>query len=228
MFFTLLYVSNIFAQGYLFPNYEIKQALDFYHYNNSEIEQFSENLSAEKIIGSPFLNEEFIEGSIFTTSKTQYVSIPLRYNIYNDQVEFKSNDEKAYAITVPEVIEAIVFGDYQLEYIPYLAANKIRRGYFTVLSKGDATLYIKQKVIFEEAKKAAAYKDPQPPKFIRKSDEFYIRIGMDAAKPVYKNKDLLDMFSHENDKISAFIKNNKIKSNNAKSLTELVSYYNSL
>ncbi len=228
VFFSFLFSSNTLAQAYLFPNYEIKQAMDFYHFNRSEMERFAEVLPEKQIDGSPYLNEEFIEGSIFTTSKNLYVSIPLRYNIFNDQIEFYSNEGRAYAITVPEIIEKVVIGEYHLEYIPYQQAKKIRRGFFTIVVEGNATLYKRQIIIFEEEKKAAAFKDPQPPRFIGKPDKFYIRTGLDAAKPINKTKDLLKFFPDKNDTISNFIKNNKVKSNDENSLADLIRFCNSL
>ena len=51
--------------------------------------------------------DEFITGTIFTTSKTQYVNMSLRYNIYNDQLEFKTPEDKILVMAAPEIIEKI-------------------------------------------------------------------------------------------------------------------------
>ncbi len=228
LIFTLPFLTKSFAQVSLYTDYEIKQAIDFYNFNKFEKEKFAIRISEPEIDGSPFLNDEFIDGSIFTTSKTRYVSVPLRLNIYNEQVEFKSNDGQAYAIAVPEVIEKVEFGEYTIEFIPYMASNKIKRGFFIVLEKGDISLYSKQNVVYEPASPAAPFKDPQPARFRRKPDEFYIRKGMEPANLVLNKKNLIEVLSIENPKINAYFKKNKVRMKNPESLKDLITYCNSL
>ena len=230
-FVTLLTFSCIqltFAQATMHSAYEIKQAIDFFNYNKAHTNRPFGTLTEKDINGSPFLHEEFTEGSVYTTSKTQFVSVPLRYNIFNDQIEFRSNDGQAYEIAVPEVIEKVDFGDYQMEFLPYLSSKKLKRGYFNVLEKGHSSLYSKPKVLFEEAKNPGAYQDAQPAKFTRRPDEYYIKVGMDAAKPVFKSKDIETIFPDHQKEVISFLKKNKLKHNNPDHLRELVQFYNSL
>ena len=107
------------------------------------------------------------------TSKVQFVGLPLRYNIFNDQVEFRTKDETVQVLSVPEVIEKVEFGQTTLEYSVYSNLNKIKRGFFVVLEKGKATLYSRPRVNFEDAKKAAAYSMPNV-RFIKGLNEYYI------------------------------------------------------
>jgi len=221
-------IHLMFAQMTYHSAYEIKQAIDFFNYNKAHTNRPFVTLTEAEIKGSPFFHEEFTEGSVFTTSKTQFVSVPLRYNIFNDQIEFRSTDGQAYEIGVPEVIEKVEFGEYQMEYLPYLSSKKLKRGFFNILEKGRASLYSKQRVIFEEAKNPGAYQDAQPARFVSRPDEYYIKVGMEAAKPVYKSKDLAEVFPDHQKEIIAFIKKNKLRHNNPDNLKELVQFYNSL
>lgn len=208
--------------------YEIKQAMDFFNYSKTHSQHILVTLTQADIKGSPFLDDNFTEGSVFTTSKTQFVSVPLRYNIYNDDVEFRGSDGQAYAIAVPEVIERIEIGENQIEYIPFLVQKKMKRGYFIVLEKGEVSLYKKPKVVFEEAKSPAAYQEAQPAKFVRRADEYYIRAGMDAAKPLLKLKDLEEILPGHQKDVIAYVKKHRLKLNNPENLQDLVRYYNSL
>ena len=208
--------------------YEMKRAMDLMNLNKAHRGDFQSMLTEADIQGSPYLNDEFIEGSVFTTSKTQYEGVPLRYNIYNDDIEFRSDDGQVMVLAAPEVLEKVEFGDYQFEYIFYHVVNKTRRGFFTVIEKGKASLYSRPQIKFEEAKQPAAYQDAQPAKFTKRPDVYYIRIDMEAAKPVTKQKDLQEAFSDHKAEIASFIKKNKIKANSPESLKELVQYYNSL
>lgn len=225
---TLAWVTGVNAQADLQSTYEIRKAFDFYQHNKSLTELLRNSNSTSAVQGSPYLTEEFINGSIYTTSKTQFVDIPLRYNIYNDQVEFKNNDNQILAIAVPEVVEKVEFGEYLMEYIPFREGRKISNGFLLVLEKGEASLYSRQKIVLEPAKSAGAYQSAEPAQFNRKADEFYIRVRNEEAKPVSGKKELLDIFIDKEKDMAEFIKDNKIKTGNAESLRELVVFYNSL
>jgi hypothetical protein len=225
---TFLGFSGVKAQMTFYSSYEIKQAVELLDFNRRHTGDVSKYLTEANINGSPFLNDDFIEGSVFTTSKTQYVGVPLRYNIYNDQIEFLLGEGPAQALAAPETVEMIQFGDFMFEYIPYTNAKKIKRGFFVVEEKGNATLYSKPQVIFEDAKEPAAYKDAVPARFIKRPDEYYIRVGKESAILITKKKDLEEAFPDHKDEISGFIKKNKVKPNKPELLKELVQYYNSL
>jgi len=208
--------------------YEILQAVDFFNYTKLERGEWKLLYEETDIEGSPYLNSNFIEGSVYTTSKTCYVGIPLRYNIYNDRLEFRSGDGPVQTMTVPEILEKVEFGENTLEYSVYDVNNRIKRGYFIVIENGNAKLYLRPRVKFESARSAEPFKAPQPPKFIRQSDEYYIKVGMDPAVLVSRKMDPGRVFPEHKADIKEFIKSNKIKFNRPASLIRLVKFYNSL
>ncbi len=208
--------------------YELRQAMDLYRNNKIVSGDFKKLLTESDIEGSPYLNNEFVKGSIYTTSKTQYADIPLRYNIYNDDIEFKTEEGEINALATPEIVEKIEFAEFNMVYVPFSMIKKINRGYFIVLTEGKASLYSRAEVIFIKATEPGAYQDAKPANFQRKPDTYYIRIGQDVAKLVDNKKDLIDAFPDNQDKIEDFVKKNKTKTNSAESLKELVQYYNSL
>lgn len=225
MFFVLLVLSaTVSAQS----GYEIKSALDFYRINNLTKGEWGSDMDQSEIEGSPYLEDDFVKGTIYTTQKERYIDVPMRYNIYNDEIEFKNSDGKILALAAPDLVEKIEIGKQSLFYMPYFLAKKMKRGFFELISDGKASLYIKHRVILQKPEKPAAYKEAVPAKFVKDKDEFYIRVGMEAAMEVGNKKDLVDIFPNNKDKIEAFIKKHKIKTNKAESLTELVNYYNSL
>jgi len=132
------------------------------------------------------------------------------------------------ALATPEIVEKAVFGEYQLVFSPYSLASKIKKGFFICLEEGKASLLEKPGVIFKESTEPAAYKDAEPPKFVRKADEYYIRIGTSPAQSINNKKELIAAFPDNQGKIESFIDKNKIKTNKSESLKEVVRYYNSL
>ena len=201
--------------------------MDFFESNKLQSGDWEKPLNESEIDGSPYLNDEFIVGSVFTVTKQQFADIPLRYNIYNDQIEFKSGD-KIQALAAPEIVERVKFGEYQIVYIPFSNLKKIRKGFFIVLEEGNASLYAKLEVEYRKSTEPGAYKEAEPAKFIKKNDQYYIKFGMEQAKKVGNKKELIEGFPNNKDKIEAFIKKNKIKTSKPETLKKLVQYYNSL
>jgi hypothetical protein len=228
LFFLLVLIPVGFMESIGQSYYEIKQAVEFFNSNQLQRGDRKYELTLADIKGSPYLNDEFIEGAVFTTSKTQYVGVPLRYNIFNDQVEFRSPDGLVQALAAPEVVEKIEMGELLLEFIPYINVKKIRRGFFTVLEKGNVSLYARHRVVFERAKEPGAYQDAEPARFVKRADEYFLRVGMEPAQIVAKIKDLQSIFPEHKQEVSDFIKKNEVKSNHSETLKELVQYYNSL
>lgn len=230
-FFILLFLATVqcgFAQNYNF-DYVTREALDFYRANKMMSGEWkSGTLTATDIQGSPYLNDEFINGSIYTTQKQVFVDVPVRYNIFNDQLEFKTGTGEIQALAAPEIVERVEFGDYKMEYLPYTYSQKIRKGFFIVLAEGKASLYAKKDVVFKEAEPPGAYKEPVPPRFVKGSDKYFIRVGGVEAKIVGNKKDLQEVFPDHIKEVETFIKKNKIKAGNPESLKKLVEYYNSL
>lgn len=207
-------------------NYELSKAMDFFQTQK----MFSGNnmLTELDIEGSPYFTQEFISGSVFTSSKVQYQDVPLRYNIYNDEMQFKSPDGAIFAIDAPEIIEKVTFGNYTMEYIPYVNSKKIRRGFFILLEEGNAKLYARPNIEYKAPEPAAPYKEPEPAKFIEKPQTYYIRIGMEAAQKLESKKDVEAVFPDHQKEIADFIKKNKVKHRDEDKLKELVAFYNSL
>jgi hypothetical protein len=225
--FILLNFSGIlFAQLPL--NYDVRAQMDFYHANKFIGGEWKNSLTEDQIAGSPYLNKEFEKGTVYTIQRQQYNEIPLRYNIYNDNLEFKTPDNEIMALSAPEIVEKAVLGNNILTYSPYLMANKTKNGFFLILEEGKASLYAKPAVAFQNATEPAAYKDAEPAKFVKKADEYYIRIGAEQAVIISSKKDLIAAFPDNRDKIESFISKNKIKTNKPEGLKEVVMYYNTI
>jgi len=225
-----LFVILMFSSAGLFAQsiYDVRNSVDFFELNNVARGEHKKMLTESDIEGSPYLNDEFIIGSIYTVSKTQYTDIPLRYNIYNDEIEFETPQKTVAALGAPEMIEKVVFGDYTMEYIPFELANKVKKGFFKLELSGKASIYARPEIQFEEAKEPAPYKEAQPARFNPKDDRYFIRIGLDAAQLCSSKKDVEVIFSDHQSEIENFIKKEKINIKKLEELKSLVEFYNSL
>ncbi len=228
--FISLYILLLFSSAGLFAQsiYDVRNAIDFFEFNRMQRGEQKKSLSESDIEGSPYMNDEFINGSIYTVSKTQYTDVPLRYNIYNDDIEFETPQNDVYALGAPEMIEKVVFGDYTMEYIPFEFAKKIKKGFFKLMLSGKVSLYARPEIQFIEAKEPAPYKEAEPARFNPKEDRYYIRIGMEAAQLCGNKKDAIAILSDHQKEVESFIKKEKINVKKLEELKSLLEYYNSL
>ena len=228
--FVLLLISCLMSFAvHTQAQYETRQAIDFFNSTKLARGDLKTMLTENDIEGSPYLNDDFIKGTIYTTSQTRYVDVPLRYNIYSEQVELKSGNGSVQALDPPGIVDKVEFGDYILVYVPFKVSRNIRRGFFRVIEPGDkAALLARAQVLFEDAKKPAAYQEAEPPKFIRKPDDYFIRIGKEPAQLISRKKDLEEVFPDHEKEVNAFIKKYKVKPNKPERMAELVQFYNSL
>ncbi|VAW22416.1 hypothetical protein MNBD_BACTEROID01-1687 [hydrothermal vent metagenome] len=182
-----------------------------------------DRLTGEGIKGSPYENEEFTNGFLVTINNTKYENIPLRLNIYNDGIEYQSKDGEILALYNKEIINHLMIGGSKYKYLPYAKGDRTYKTFFRVIEEGKASLLVRQRVIFREARPAADYKKPAPPTFKRQPDEYYIRLEDGLAQKVSGKKDLEIIFPPS---VKAFIKRNKIKATRLDGLQKLVHYYN--
>lgn len=180
-------------------------------------------LTEDDIEGSPYENKEFVNGFLVTIDNKKYDNIPLRLNIYNDDIEYKTKKGEIFALSNREIMKFVTIGDSKYKYIPYPDGKRTYKSYFKVIEEGEASLLVKQRILFKEAQPAAAYKDPVPPTFNKKLDVYYIKLGDGLAQRVDKKKDLILILSPE---LETFIKKNKIKANRLEDLQKVVRHYN--
>ncbi len=208
--------------------YQSKNLMEYIQSKRIASGEWNNELKRSDIKGSPYLDENFINGTIYTMQKEKYENVPMRYNIYSDDIEFKSFNGDALAIAAPETLEKVEIGNHQFYYIPYILSKKIEHGYFERIEGENASLFTRYEVIFKDAEAAGAYKDASPAQFVRKMDEYFIRVGDEPAAIITNKKDLIDIFPDHKNEVEVFIKKHKTKTNKVDSLAELVKYYNSL
>ncbi len=222
--FFILFNLTLSAQS----DYQISNQLDFFRSNKIAKGEIKRTLTEADIEGSPYFNYDFINGNVYTTSKTMFTEIPLRLNIYNDEMEFKSPDGNIAAIATPEIVEKITIENDVWVYTPYSAGKRVSRSFLRLIAKGKVKLYVRPNVSFKDAVPPSGYKDAEPAQFKAQADTYYIRYGEEAAQLIENKKDLEKIFPDHKKEIAAFIKNNKINHRKEGKLKELVDYYNSL
>ena len=183
----------------------------------------------EAIAGNPYLNKDFKEGKLISKYNLKFPVLPLRYNIYTDNIEYKSPDNKIFALKDQNKIKAYEIGDTTFIYSSYYKnKSKIASGYFQVLVTGKVTGLIKYNVYLLEAQPERPYREAKPKRFSKIAKSFYVKVADGAAVPVTKEKEFLQLFPSQKNQLNQFIKKEKLHIQKQDDFVKLVNYYNSL
>jgi hypothetical protein len=183
--------------------------------------------SVEEFEGSPYLKETFVKGKIFT-SKKLYAEVPLRYNIYNDDMEFMQGDATYALYPEPQIVK-VALGDEIYVVEKQEAKGKRQYGYLSRLDSGKVTLLSKKIVRFTDKQEPKALEAAgKPAKFTRAADLYYYKIGVDAASKVGSLKSFIESLPDKQDQMTEFAKKEKLSTRTEEDLLKLVKYYNSL
>ena len=185
------------------------------------------NHRVEDFEGSPFLNDDFVSGEVYS-SKKSYTNLPLRYNIFNDNMEFKQNGT-VYALYPEPRILKVLLGDEVYVVEKHEVKGKMTPGYLERLDSGKVTLFAKKIVRFTEKQEPKALESKgKPATFTRAQDTYYYKIGNGEAIKVGSLKNLIENLPDKKDEMATFAKKEKISVRSESDLLHLVKYYNSL
>jgi len=175
------------------------------------------------ISGSPYLFDEFIEGLIYFKDTTT-VKLPLRYNIFTDDMEYHVNGVN-YVVSNPITIDKILLGESVFVYLPFVQ----NEGYFELFVVGKCTLIQKKLIRYKPAEGPKLIQGVAiPAVFERKRDIFYLVMKDSQFVRIENMKSVIGAFQDQKVKIEEFIKAEKIKRTKKDDLIKIVKYYNSL
>lgn len=175
------------------------------------------------IEGIPYSNKEFAEG-VFHFKDTTAVKLPLRYNIYADEMEYQLKGAN-YVVGNPESVNKITIGESVFVYLPFVGKG----GYFELLETGKCFLVQKRVVKFKPAEGPKPIEGKTiPAKFVKEPDVFYLVVNQSEAFKIVNLKSAINALPDHKAKLESFIKQEKIKNDRKENLIKLVKYYNSL
>jgi len=218
-----LLTTTMYGQTY--NNYEKASLTDFLNATHSGALRRS-ILSETDIKDSPYLNAEFVLGDILTKTKIHYVNVPLRYNIYNDDIEFEVDKENYLAISNPESIQKVIIGDDV--FIHTIKQNKKGEqfGYYKLLQEGKVLLLSRYNIVFKEATTTKGYKAAEQAKFEKNSNTFYLQKENEEPREITNKKNLAAILGRDSEKINLLLKKEKFNFRKEEDLIKLVKYIN--
>ena len=183
-------------------------------------------MKAEDVEGSAYLDEQFIVGVVALSTGVKYSGIPLRYNVYNDLIEFRNNSGKVFNINNPEAISELSIGDSKFIYTDCKLHKNNKKLFTEVISEGDISLLKHHRIKLKPAKQAEIHKPAQPPMLVKMPSEYLIKKSDGNAQLFRNKKELLMLLSDKSEEINELIKQQNLSINEEKDLVTIVGYYN--
>jgi hypothetical protein len=215
---TLTVINNVEAQV------QIGGLQEYVDYANINISDNRVNNPYAKFKGSPFLTADFNSGQIELKNGKIYEGL-LRYDIYADQIEFKTADGNIYAVRNPEVLGKITIHNSQFISFSKVEGNSIS-GIYEILADGVYLLIEKHKVELKDPVAAKPYVAAKPASFSTKKSKYFILNLEGEFIEINNKKDLLTLRTEKSNEVEKFIKKNKIKTSKKRDLIKFVNFLN--
>lgn len=184
-------------------------------------------MDIEDVEGSRYENDSF-QLSTVETNKDTFYHVPMKYNIFEDVIEFKDAKGQLFLLDPLMTIKKVTIGDLVLVVQPYDVDGQIKTGFFIPLSDGKIKLLSRKIIKFQPLVPAKALQYANTPaKFIKSPDQFYTRVGNSPAVPINKLKKTIALFPDHQKSVQSFADRRKlgIKKDD---LIDLWAYYNGL
>ncbi len=183
-------------------------------------------IDRSEIQGSPYLNDSFTLAMVMTSEAVVH-NLPMKYNVYEDVMEFQDNDQ-LYLLDPSVNIQKIEMNENTFTVEPYEHNGKLTPGYFILLGTGKVKLLLKKGIRFQEAQAAKAMEaQNKPAKYVSAPDQFYFRVNTQEALPITNIKKMIAQFPDHQKSLQSFADRRKL-GKNKEDLLKLWEYYNSL
>lgn len=183
---------------------------------------------AKVVEGSPYFKEQWMRGNVIVNGGQQYAGIDLKLDLYDNEVHFRG--QKGIEMVATTVIQKIILADtidQQLHTFingDFLNANTRIRGWYELLSEGDALLLKKFNKQLREFK---PYGSATIEQTIMTSLRYYILFNNKLTE-VKKLKEIVELLTDKRQDLSQFIANNNLSGKSERDFVMVINYYNGI
>lgn len=220
--FILTIQSTLFAQTH--------KDETFTHSNYTQFKKltywYSDTTMMPHYKGQLFLNRNFRDGKVILNNG-QTENYKMRFNIYNNDVEFLNKNREIRSLYKNANIEMVIIDEDSL-ILDFAYLNKKFSLHFFLLSSNGKTKVLEMPKVnaFIEKNRTPSEKDNL--NFVKKPSSLFILKEKREARQVKKQKDLLKIFPNRKNEISQYIKQHALNVTEKDDLIKLVRYYDSL
>lgn len=180
-------------------------------------------------IGSPFFNDEFIEGSITLQNEQTTNVLPLRYNAYENTLQFQRNNN-LYAMDSQTIKEfELYLEDGLIRFVKGYNARRLAEDEFVaLLSDGEAKFMVKYSVNFHG--NVSGYSQATQVEEYVLAKNFYVKFGDNDVGRIrsLNERRVMRTFPSHREELEEYASQNNIQFDNVQHVARLFNYYNSL
>lgn len=179
-----------------------------------------DNIALKKTLHLIYLTPSFQSAKIDNNKK----NYSLRYNIYQDEMEFMREGKTYY--TYKEENQIINFEDIKKAFKILSFKNKL--GYYQIKTQGNYSLYTKLIVQFNQGKPPKNnFEINIPASYYKKEDKIFISINNgELIKLPKKKKSFYNLFESRANEVKKFMKTNKLDRKKVEDLHKLFTFLN--
>lgn len=176
------------------------------------------------IKGTPYLFEDWVEGSVKLKSGKAFDGVKLKYDQVADELMFLDQAGKEMLFVEPVVEFTMDKKTFRIGYPATDGASP--ESYYEVLVEGKTELLKRtSKKVIEEA----AYNAATKVKTIRSNESYYVTASNLSLTKVKKDKkSLLAALPDKSAELEAYVKSNRLDLRQEQDMAKLIAYYNSL
>ena len=174
-----------------------------------------------EIDGNPYYTDKFIESVVYLKDGN-FASLPLRYDIFQDQMEFMKDNKTLWL--VKKDIKYLRYGSDMI-FVSSADGDTSKIGYYFLKDNGKIKLFYRKVVRYQPMVEPKGFADAIPEKLSPEKDEIFIRKENLPARKIVSRKDLTTLFAGDEAALG-FIKTHKTKPDNIEDLHALVSFLN--
>lgn len=176
------------------------------------------------VIGSPFFNNDFVNGNVILTNGNKFQSVPLKYSSYNDELFFKNPKDGSLLSFVIPVKSFELMGQTYVNGFPAID-NFTENSFYQLIADKKVKLLLKNyKTILENK----PYNSATTEKRFEENKVYYILKEGKIQRFKPSKKDLLETFNDKSAEIDAFLKKEKVDFKSDNDLSKVFEYYSSL
>ncbi len=182
---------------------------------------------SSEIEGSPYLNSEFQVGEVYYNKKYQISHLPMRYNLYNGDLEYNSNNA-IMAFANPELIDKVIIGNDVFIFIERGRQSNLVSGFVKMWNDQFPTIISKLKIEYLKKEPAKAFEESKPARFKKKNDIHYLMKSPEDIEKIKSVKKLIQSLQNHQGELTSFSKREKISSNKPEEMARLLNFYHGL
>lgn len=189
---------------------------------------YTRNLEAKAINveGSAYLDEQFVEGIVTLTNGASYHKIPLRLNVYNEEIEFRNPQGKIFNINNPASIRELVIGETKYIYTDVRTHHETQKVLAEVIEEGNVSLLKHHRIRLTEGRSEQTHRAAQPPRLVRMPSEYLIHYAVENTRPIKNEKELLLAIPAKREQVKELIDREKLSVKNEQDLVRIIRFLN--